>query len=83
MPWLSTVAAYQYPVRNHSGRYYTGFSEDLDSQLSAHNTCKENRTKKFHPWRIKTAIAFTDRQQTKDFEYFLKSPSGRAFFIGF
>ncbi|RLC11429.1 MAG: GIY-YIG nuclease family protein, partial [Deltaproteobacteria bacterium] len=33
----------------------------------------------FRPWRIKTAIAFTDRAKALDFEKYLKSPSGRAF----
>jgi len=60
-------------------RYYTGFTEDLDSRLSAHNSGKDTHTKKFRPWRIKTAVAFTDRQKALDFERYLKSPSGRAF----
>ena len=64
---------------NYPDRYYTGFTEDLDSRLSAHNAGKETHTKKFRPWRIKTSIAFTDRQQALDFERYLKSPSGRAF----
>ena len=60
-------------------RYYTGFTEDLDSRLSAHKSGKDTHTKKFRPWRIKTAVAFTDRQKALDFERYLKSPSGRAF----
>jgi hypothetical protein len=36
-------------------------------------------TAKHRPWRVKTAIAFTDRQRALDFEKYLKSPSGRAF----
>ena len=59
--------------------FYTGFSEDLDDRLKDHNTGKNAHTKKFKPWRIKTAIAFTDRGRALDFERYLKSPSGRTF----
>ena len=31
------------------------------------------------PWRVKTAIAFTDREQPLAFERYLILPSGRAF----
>ncbi len=62
-----------------SNRFYTGFSEDLDSRLSAHNQSKDPHTAKYKPWKIKTAIAFTDRDKALDFELYLKSPSGRAF----
>jgi hypothetical protein len=34
---------------------------------------------KYTPWRIKTAMAFTDRKKALDFEAYLKSASGRAF----
>ena len=60
-------------------RFYTGFSEDLDARLKAHNAGQNSHTSKFRPWRIKTAIYFTDRQKALDFEAYLKSPSGRAF----
>jgi hypothetical protein len=47
---------------------------------------KLNKRSQKHPphiklkiWRIKTAIAFNDRQEALDFEAYLKSPSGRAF----
>jgi predicted GIY-YIG superfamily endonuclease len=63
----------------HPDRYDTGFTEDLDSRLSAHNGGKDAHTSKFRPWRIKTAISFTNRQKALDFERYLKSPSGRAF----
>jgi predicted GIY-YIG superfamily endonuclease len=60
-------------------RYYTGFTENLESRLADHNSSKNAHTLKYRPWRIKTAVAFTDRQKALDFELFLKSPSGRAF----
>ena len=60
-------------------RYYTGFTEDLDGRLKSHNSSKNTNTVKYKPWRIKTAVAFTNRQKALDFEVYLKSPSGRAF----
>jgi putative endonuclease len=47
--------------------------------MKAHNQGKESHTSKYKPWRVKTAIAFTDRREGLDFEAYLKSPSGRAF----
>ena len=59
--------------------YYTDFTEDLDSRLQSHNRGDNPHTSKYKPWRIKTAIAFSDRQKAIDFEEYLKTPSGRAF----
>jgi predicted GIY-YIG superfamily endonuclease len=60
-------------------RFYTGFSEDLDTRLNAHNQSKDPHTAKYKPWKIKTAISFSDRDKALDFERYLKSPSGHAF----
>ncbi len=60
-------------------RFYTGFTEDLDSRLKSHNSGGSPHTSKYKPWRIKTAVAFSDREKALDFERYLKSPSGRAF----
>ena len=60
-------------------RFYTGFTENLDSRLNSHNRGDNSHTSKYMPWRIKTAVAFADRQRALDFEAYLKSPSGRAF----
>jgi putative endonuclease len=60
-------------------RFYTGFTEDLDSRLKSHNSGKSYHTSKYRPWRVKTAIVFDDQQKALDFEKYLKSPSGHAF----
>jgi putative endonuclease len=60
-------------------RFYTGFTEELESRLKSHNQGNNPHTSKYRPWRIKTAIAFTDRQRGLDFEVYLKTASGRAF----
>jgi len=59
-------------------RFYTGFTEKLDKRLTDHNSGKKSHTAKYRPWRIKTAIAFTDRQKVLIFESYLKTPSGQA-----
>ena len=53
-------------------RYYTGFTENIDNRLKDHNSGKDTHTSKYKPWRIKTAIAFTDRQKALDFENYLE-----------
>ena len=60
-------------------RFYIGFTENIENRLKDHNSGKNSHTAEFKPWRIKTAIAFTDRQKAMDFERYLKTKSGRAF----
>ncbi len=60
-------------------RFYTGYTENLENRLKDHNSGKDPYTAEYKPWRIKTAIAFTDRNKAFEFERYLKSPSGRAF----
>jgi predicted GIY-YIG superfamily endonuclease len=60
-------------------RFYTGRAVDLDKRLKAHNQGKCKNTSKYMPWKIKTTIAFTDKQKALDFERYLKTSSGRAF----
>jgi len=59
--------------------FYVGFTEDLQARLNTHNSGQVVHTAKHRPWRIKTAVAFTDRQRAIEFERYLKSASGRAF----
>ncbi len=59
--------------------FYVGFTEKLQARLKTHNSGQVPHTAKFLPWRIKTAVAFTDRQRAVEFERYLKSASGRAF----
>lgn len=60
-------------------RYYTGFTDNLENRFRDHNSGKSPHTAKLRPWRIKTAIAFSDRNRAIAFEEYLKTPSGRAF----
>lgn len=60
-------------------RHYIGFTDDLEICLREHNSKKCKHTSKLTPWRIKTAVAFTNRKKALEFEQYLKSASGRAF----
>ena len=60
-------------------RFYTGHTDDFESRLNAHNQGKCKNTSKYMPWKIKTAISFSDKQKALDFEKYLKTASGRAF----
>ena len=72
---------YVYMLRSvaHSGHYYVGMTEDLETRLTAHNAGTVSHTSKFAPWRIETAVAFRDKAKAVDFERYLKTHSGRAF----
>ena len=63
----------------NSNRFYTGFTENMETRLKDHNRGKNPHTSEYAPWKIKTAVAFTDRQKAMDFERYLKTASGRAF----
>ncbi|MGA2221729.1 MAG: GIY-YIG nuclease family protein [Verrucomicrobiia bacterium] len=59
--------------------FYTGFTEDIKQRLIDHNEGKSVHTAELRPWRIKTCIAFADREKALNFEHYLKTASGRAF----
>ena len=61
------------------GRFYTGLTEDLADRLRRHNSGDVPHTAKFAPWRVKTAVAFRERERASEFERYLKTSSGRAF----
>ncbi|MDD5456525.1 MAG: GIY-YIG nuclease family protein [Candidatus Margulisbacteria bacterium] len=66
---------------SNPSRFYIGYTENLEQRLLAHNEGQVPHTSKFSPWKIKTYIAFENKQQAIDFEKYLKTSSGRAFSI--
>lgn len=64
---------------SHPKRYYTGYTTNLKERLAKHNAGAVPHTSTFVPWRLKTAVAFTEKEKATQFELYLKSPSGRAF----
>jgi predicted GIY-YIG superfamily endonuclease len=72
---------YVYILQNlaEPNAFYVGQTEDLAARIAKHNAGEVPHTSKQRPWRIKTAIAFTDQERALAFEKYLKTASGRAF----
>jgi putative endonuclease len=64
---------------NSPEQSYIGFTEDLKSRLDAHNSGQSKHTSKYYPWEIITYHAFKDKRKAQEFEYYLKTGSGKAF----
>jgi predicted GIY-YIG superfamily endonuclease len=54
-------------------------ADDLRDRLARHNRGEVPHTSSHGPWRIKSAVAFRDRDRAAAFERYLKTASGRAF----
>ncbi|MDC0325559.1 GIY-YIG nuclease family protein, partial [bacterium] len=54
-------------------------TEDLKERLMRHNRGEVQSTSLNKPWKIQTAIAFSESNKAVEFEKYLKSASGRAF----
>jgi predicted GIY-YIG superfamily endonuclease len=65
--------------RSTPDRRYVGYSTDLRSRLADHNSGKNPSTAPHRPWKLKTYVAFSSKQQALNFERYLKSGSGHAF----
>lgn len=64
---------------NDSAHWYIGVTSDLERRILEHNTGDSIHTNKFKPWRMKTYVAFRDRERAENFERYPKTQSGRAF----
>ena len=60
-------------------RYYVGLTADLQSRLASHNAGESPHTRRFTPWQIVVAIAFSGEHEAAAFERYLKSAAGTAF----
>jgi predicted GIY-YIG superfamily endonuclease len=58
---------------------YIGFTEDLKARPNAHNAGASKHTSKYRPWVLVSYHAFKDKRKAQEFEYYLKSGSGKAF----
>jgi putative endonuclease len=63
-----------------SDRYYVGYTVDINKRLEEHNSGKSLHTKPWLPWEIETFVTFKSKNKAKEFEKYLKSGSGYAFF---
>jgi predicted GIY-YIG superfamily endonuclease len=60
-------------------RFYTGFTENLETRFRDHNSGKDPHTAKYKPWALITYLSFKDKAKALSFEKYLKSHSGKAF----
>ena len=72
---------YVYMLRSilHPDQTYIGYTENLKSRFSAHNSGQSPHTAKYKPWELVTYSAFRNREKALAFEKYLKSHSGKAF----
>ena len=59
---------------------YIGYTTNIDERLETHNSGGSIHTAKYRPWELLFYIAFKNIQEAKNFELYLKTPSGKAFF---
>lgn len=62
-----------------SGQRYVGLTHDLKERMKAHNAGQSLHTAKFRPWRLISYHAFITKRRAQEFEFYLKSGSGKAF----
>jgi len=60
-------------------KYYAGYTVDIKKRLAKHNEGGSTYTSLNKPWKIKTAIAFDEKEKAQRFEKYIKSHSGRSF----
>ena len=73
---------YTYILRSMKthGAMYIGYTNDLKSRLENHNSLNnKGYTKRHAPWEIESDMAFSEEEEAKRFETYLKSNSGKAF----
>ena len=60
--------------------YYIGATDNLKKRIKEHNAGKTKYTASRMPYKLMWYCAFTDKKKAYDFEKYLKSGSGNAFF---
>ena len=69
---------YVYVLQSKStGRFYTGFTSDLQHRIGQHNTGVTRSTKNRGPWQLVYSEEFSARADAMSREKFLKSGQGR------
>ena len=58
---------------------YIGFTRDLKKRITTQNAGGSLHTSKHRPWRLVSYHAFADKRRAQEFEFYLKSGSGKAF----
>ncbi len=59
--------------------FYFGSAEDLRLRLKMHNNGEIKSTKSHIPWKLVWYGAFETEKESRDFEQYLKTGSGKSF----
>lgn len=72
---------YVYLLQSESdpNQRYIGYTTDLKQRTADHNSGKSKHTAKYMPWKLVSYHAFSDKRKAQEFEYYLKTGSGKAF----
>lgn len=68
-----------YIIKCANGKYYTGYTININGRLIAHNKGEVSFTKDKLPVTLVHLSLFINKQKAYDFERYLKSGSGIAF----
>lgn len=73
---------YVYILRSEidKSRYYYGSTSNMKVRLESHNNGRTKHTAKHKPWKIIWYGAFENKKVAANFEKYLKTASGKAFY---
>ena len=71
---------YVYFIRSEAfpEQRYIGFTADSKQRIAAHNAGASVHTSKYKPWKLIGYHAFSEKSRAQEFEYYLKTGSGKA-----
>jgi putative endonuclease len=64
---------------NFPNQKYIGITDNLEEQLTTHNSGGSIYTKPYKPWIVIAYFAFQEEKTTQELEKYLKTGAGRAF----
>jgi putative endonuclease len=70
---------YVYILSLSNGKYYTGYTQDIDERYNRHQNGMVAYTASYRPLELVYYSAFRSKILAIEFERYLKSGSGRAF----
>ena len=68
-----------YILKCNNGKYYTGFTNEINKRIIAHNKSEVSFTKDKLPLNLVHLSLFADKQKVYDFDRYLKTGPGIAF----
>ena len=72
---------YVYLIRSKAfpGQRYVGVTTDFRKRIATHNAGGSVHTSKYKPWKLVSYHAFAEKRRAEEFEFYLKTGSGKAF----